>query len=163
MTGYVSKKAFLSDVCQMAAYDRALQSVVDFGYFRINAVVREAGLAVSKGVILWKRIVRLIEEKLKVRMVPVAESFFLGRARNRAVTLLGDNMPERHLATGRRDVAGYVSCGCVVAGSVVEEKAARLAKIGKGFERSADDARGRLRRGRDAQQAEQLGLLEAPA
>ena len=152
---YVSNVAFMNDVCQMAAYDRAKQSVVDFGYFRISAVIREAKLAVSRGVILWKRIVRLIEKELGIRLVPVAQSFFLGQTRNRAVSLLGDNMPERHLATGRREVAGYVSCGLPLASSVVEEKAVRLDKIGTGFMRSAGDARDRQKRG---QQAQQLSL-----
>jgi hypothetical protein len=156
---YVSNVAFANDLCQMAAYKCALQSVVDFGYFRISAVIREAKLAVSRGVILWKRIVKKIEKDLGVRLIPVGQSFFVGHSRNQAVMLIGDNAPERHLATGRREVAGYVSCGMVEAGSVVEEKAVRLDKIGDGFRRSAGDARDRQQRGKEA---EPLSLLEAP-
>jgi hypothetical protein len=157
--GYVSTIAMMNDTCQKSAFDCAKQMVADFGYFSINAVVKAAGLTVSKSIIMWKRIVKRIEFDLRIRLIPVAGSFFKSRGR-KVVNLLGENAPERHLATGRRDVAGYVSSGWWEAASVAEEKARRLEKIGTGFQRSAGTVRCHQKLGLEAHQ---LSLLEGAA
>lgn len=150
---YVSRNALLSDVCQMAAYQCAFNMVKERGYFRISHVVREAKLMASQSVILWKRIVQLIERNLNVRLIPVSTAFFQGRSDRQALLFPGakpDPRPQRYLATGRREIAGYISAGMVEAEPVIRLKSDRLHKIGEGFERSSVDILDRQDRAQQA-------------